>query len=208
MSDTTPNIRFSREPGDIQAAHDLFRRRIGGCLVEDSASFMISASEETADWLPRLALAELDGRLVGAQLGGLLPAVAMVSLPYTAVEEGYEGRGIYLAIKRAVLAELKGLARERELPPPTGNVSEEAPGSPQYERKVGKGIAVVLPLAYRQPGEQGLAETPLALTYEPFQPPPPRFTHAECLRIAAAVYRALYRIAGPEHHPAYQRMLS
>ena len=227
-------IRFARWDADVQAAHDLFMRRIGPHLVEDAASFRLSACVETADWVPRLALALIPGGecqgkaiphrevsrpqssvlspqswlLAGAQLGGLLPAVGMVSLPYTAVDEQYEGRGVYLRLKRAMLAELAETAQARGLPPPIGNVSEEAPGSAQYERKVGRGIATVFPLPYTQPAVQGLDETPLALTFEPLVHPAPAFSDEDHLRIVAAVYRGLYRIARPEDHPALKRIVA
>jgi hypothetical protein len=81
----------------------------------------------------------------------------MLSLPYTAVEEAFEGRGIYRTLKAAMLTALQEDARVRDLPDPTGNVSEERPGSAQYRRKVEGGIAVVLPIDYRarRPGPPG-----------------------------------------------------
>jgi hypothetical protein len=199
-------VRFSRAAADIAAAHRLFVRRIGRRHVEDAASFRVSASVETADWIPRLGLAEHGGRLVAAQLGGLLPAVAMLSLPYTAVDESYEGQGVYLRLKQAMIAELGALARARGLPAPLGNVSEEAPGSAQYARKVGRGIAVAFPFPYAQPAVLGLDEAPLALTFEPLVAPPPAFTPADHRRIVAAVYRGLYRIADPTADPTFRRI--
>jgi hypothetical protein len=200
------SIRLARGAVDVRAAHHLFRRRIGPTLVEDWDSFLISASGENAYWAPLLLLAEVQGTLAGAQLGGLLPEVQMLSLPYTAVESGFEGLGIYTRIKQAMIAELRGMARERGLPEPRGNVSEEAPDSAQYARKVLRGNAVVLPIRYMQPAAQGLEERTLALTYEPLSGDAPAFTREDALRITAAVYRALYRIAEPERHPAFQRM--
>lgn len=231
-------IRFAGSEADVHAAHDLFLRRIGGCLVEDGASFRSSACAETADWIPRLALAFVPGgrwesdaphrpdvghtdrgpdtadpapgtrsrTLAGAQLGGLLPAVGMVSLPYTAVAEPYEGRGVYLQLKRVMLAELAAVAHARGLPPPLGNVSEEAPGSAQYRRKVGRGIATPFPFWYAQPAVQGLEETPLVLTCEALVSPPPTFTPDDRIRIVAAIYRGLYRIAEPELNPTFRRI--
>src|SRR5581483_6127138 len=155
MNDAPLTYRFARADADVRAAHVLLMRRIGACLVEDAGSFYESACRETPDWLPRLALAVTeDGAVVGAQLGGLLPAVALVSLPYTAVAEHYEGRGVYRRMKTAMLAELRALAAARGLPPPAGDIAEEAPGSAQYARKVGSGIATVLPIPYRQPAVQ------------------------------------------------------
>lgn len=145
-------------------------------------------------------------QLAGAQLGGLLPPVGLVSLPYSAVTEPCEGRGVYLALKRAMLAELRALAFARGLAAPAGNVAEEAPGSAQYARKVGGGFAVPLPIAYLQPAVQGLKEAPLALTYEPLAGSPPPFSPDDTLRIVAAVYRGLYRIARPDQHPAFRKM--
>lgn len=177
---------------------------------------------ETTDWIPRLALAvapipppqtrrhepqDKSCSVVGAQLGGLLPAVGMLSLPYTAVDERFEGQGVYRRLKQAMLAELRALAAARGLPPPTGNVSEEVPGSAQYERKIGRGIAAVLPIPYLQPAVEGLKETSLALTFEPLVEPAPRFDRDDVLRIIAAVYRGLYRIARPEEHPAFQAII-
>ena len=203
-----PVVRWARTDADVDAAHDLFQRRIGARLVEDRESFQRSATVETADWVPRLGLVEVGGRLAGAQLGGLLPAVGMLSLPYTAVGEAFEGRGIYRQLKEAMIARLRHDARERGLPEPAGNVSEEVTGSAQYRRKVERGIAVVLPVAYRSPAAQGLEETPLALTYEPLTDAAPP-SSAEALRtLVAAVYRGLYGIAEPERDPAFQRIVA
>jgi hypothetical protein len=206
MPHADPRIHPAHGDQEIRAAHSLFRRRIGAALVEDWDSFRASVSEASAYWLPLLLLAEVQGTLAGAQLGGLLPEVRMLSLPYTAVEDGFEGQGIYTAIKRVMLAELRSMAHARGLPEPLGNVSEEASGSAQYVRKVERGGAVVLPIAYVQPAAQGLDERPLALTYEPLVGGTPAFTREDALRIAAAVYRALYRISDPERHPAFLRM--
>ncbi|MFN8559660.1 MAG: hypothetical protein U0531_20730 [Dehalococcoidia bacterium] len=231
-AEPTPDftVRFVVNKDDLRAAHALFRHRIGPELVEEFTGFRVSATVEAADWLPRLAVAVADGsplgadapvapagnadgetsslpsRLIAAQLGGLLPAVAMVSLPYTAVAEGFEGRGVYLTVKRAMLAELRAMAAARGLPPPVANISEEAPGSAQYRRKVEGGIAVALPVAYAQPTALGLPERPLALTYEPLVGPAPAFTAADLRRIVAAVYRGLYRITDPETNPTFVRM--
>jgi hypothetical protein len=199
-------ISPARGDGDLRAAHDLFRHRIGAELVEDWESFVISATRASAYWMPLVLLAEAGGRVVAAQLGGLLPRVRMLSLPYTAVAEGFEGRGIYTRLKRAMIEALRAMASARGLPEPLGNVAEEAPGSAQYERKVVRGKAVVLPIAYVQPAVQGLEEHTLALTYEPLLGEAPTFTRDEALCIAAAVYQALYRIELPEQHPAYRRM--
>lgn len=201
-----PLVRPGASEPDLRAAHALFRRRIGDCLVEDWDSFRLSATEETADWAPLLLLAEVEGQLAAAQLGGLLPAVRLLSLPYTAVEERFEGQGIYLHLKRAMIERLRAMAAGRGLPAPLGNVAEEAPGSPQYRRKVEGGIAVVLPVAYVQPAAQGLAEAPLALTFEPLVQPSPTFTADDLRRIVVAIYRGLYRIPDPPAHPAFQRM--
>ena len=203
-----PQIRWAATIEDVLAAHALFRARIGADLVEDQASFIVSATAAGAEWVPRLGIAEVDGRLAAAQLGGLLPAVGMLSLPYTAVAEGFEGLGVYRALKTAMLAALREDARARGLPAPMGNVSEEQPGSAQYRRKVDGGIAVVLPVAYLAPATQGLAETRLALTYEPLTDvPPPR--SAEQLRaLVTAVYRGLYRIAEPETDAAFRRTVA
>jgi hypothetical protein len=203
-----PRIRWAGTAADVDAAHQLFRRRIGPLLVEDAASFRISATVETADWVPRLGLAKVDGELAGAQLGGLLPAVAMLSLPYTAVAEPFEGQGVYRRLKTAMIERLWLDARERNLPEPAGNVSEEPVGSAQYRRKVEGGIAVVLSVAYASPAAQGLAETPLALTFEPLGDIPPPSSAEVLRRIVAAVYRGLYRIADPERDPTFQRVVA
>jgi hypothetical protein len=203
-----PLIRWARAATDVDAAHDLFLRRIGPRLVEDRASFRLSATRATADWVPRLGLAEVDGQLVGAQLGGLLPAVGMLSLPYTAVAEPFEGRGVYRQLKAAMLERLRSDARARGLPEPVGNIAEEVLGGAQYRRKVERGIAVALPVAYVSPAAQGLAETPLALTFEPLLDVTPP-TSPDALRaIVAAVYRGLYRIARPEDDPAFGRIVA
>lgn len=201
------SIRPADGAADLRAAHHLFRRRIGAELVEDFDGFAASATHVSEHWVPLLLLAEMDCTLVGAQLGGLLPEVQMLSLPYTAVEAGFEGQGVYTRLKQAMLSELRSKARSLGLPEPLGNVSEEAPGSAQYNRKVVRGTAVVLPIAYLQPATHGLSEHTLALTYEPLTEEPPVFTRGDVLRIAAAVYRALYQIDEPELHPAFQRML-
>lgn len=205
---TEPTIRWAQTEADLDAAHDLFRRRIGARLVEDRASFGSSAAVETPDWIPRLALVEIDGQLAGAQLGGLLPAVALLSLPYTAVAEPFEGQGVYRRLKEAMIAALRIDARARGLPEPAGNVAEEVAGSAQYRRKVERGIATVLPVAYRSPAAQGLDETPLALTYEPLTGASPPSAPDALRAIVAAVYRGLYRIADPERDPAFQRIVA
>src|SRR5262245_34060090 len=92
-------VRWAQSTAEVDAAHDLFRRRIGPRLVEDRASFRVSATVATDDWLPRLGLVEIDGQLAAAQLGGLLPAVGLLSLPYTAVAEAFEGQGVYRRLK-------------------------------------------------------------------------------------------------------------
>ena len=201
------SVRFRSAPDDIGWAHALFVERIGASLVESRESFVQSATEQTPVWRPRLALAEVGGRRVGAQLGGLLPEVGLLSLPYTAVAAGYEGQGVYTALKRAMLAALERMAGARGLPSPAGNISEEAAGSAQYRRKVERGTAIVLPVPYLQPAAQGVAQTPLALTYEPLTGPIPAFTGEQCLTIVAAVYRALYRIERPEEHSSYQEIV-
>lgn len=212
-------IRMAGSDASVRAAHALLVRRIDRGYVEDLASFRVSACLETAHWVPRLGLAvrgavavdrheggDEGSWLAAAQLGGLLPDVAMLSLPYTAVVEEWEGQGIYLRLKQAMLAELLALARARGLPEPRGNLSEEARGSAQYARKVGRGIAVELPVAYVQPAAHGLSERSLALTYEPLAGPIPAFTPVELLRLVTAVYRGLYRIDQPEAHPAFRRI--
>lgn len=203
--DGAPVIRFSTAPADVQAAHALLLRRMGPELVEDAASFAHTASEETAGWAPVLALAEIDGDLAGVLLGGLLPAVRLLSLPYTAIDERFERRGLWRLLKAATIARLQEMAAARGLPPPLGNVSEEEPDGYHYHQKLKQG-AILLPVPYRQPAEQGLAETELALTFDPFPGAPAAFTPPELLAIVAALYRALYRIARPEDHPAYQRI--
>ena len=203
-----PQIRWAATIEDVLAAHALFRKRIGADLVEDQASFIISATAAGADWLPRLGIAELGGRLAAAQLGGLLPAVGMLSLPYTAVAEEFEGQGVYRALKTAMLAALREDARARGLPTPIGNVSEERPGSAQYRRKVEGGIAIVLPVAYLAPAAQGLAETRLALTYEPLTDAPPPGSAEELRAVVAAIYRGLYRLAEPETGAAFRRTVA
>jgi hypothetical protein len=203
-----PLIRWARSPADVDAAYRLILRRIGRRLVEDEASFRMSATVATTDWVPRLGLAEVDGELAAAQLGGLLPAVGLVSLPYTAVAEPFEGRGVYRRLKAAMIEQLRADARARGLPEPAGNVSEEVIDSAQYRRKVEGGIAVVLPVSYIAPAAQGLEETPLALTFEPLTDAAPP-TSPDALRaIIAAVYRGLYRIANPEHDPAFRRTVA
>jgi hypothetical protein len=199
-------ISFTIKAATIEAVHDLFVRRIGPSLVEERESFTVSVRERNDDWMPTLAVATVDRALAGAQLGGLVPSVGLLSLPYTAVEERYEGRGVYRALKGAMLAELERRAREQGLPPPRGNVSEEAVGSAQYRRKVERGDAIHLPLAYAQPRAQGLEEHPLALTYEPLDSPIPAFDPGELLRIVAALYRGLYRIERPEDDPTFRRI--
>lgn len=201
-------IGWAGSEGDVLAAYTLLRRRIGRDLVEDWESFIVSATVAGADWAPRLGLAEVGGRLAAAQLGGLLPAVGILSLPYTAVAEAFEGRGVYRTLKAAMLAALQEDARARGLPPPAGNVSEERPGSAQYRRKVEGGIAVVLPLDYIAPAAQGLSETRLALTYEPLTDAPPPSSPEALRAIVGAVYRGLYRIAEPEKDPAYRRTVA
>jgi len=202
-----PRLRWAHSPADLEAAHALFLRRIGARLVEDWASFQLSVALATADWVPRLGLVEIDGALGAAQLGGLLPAVNLISLPYTAVAERFEGQGLYRLLKTAMLDQLRADARARGLPDPLGNVSEEPVGSAQYRRKVERGIAVVLPVAYTSPATQGLGATPLALTYEPLAGAAP--SQADALRaIVVAVYRGLYRIAEPERDPTFQRTVA
>jgi len=201
-------IRWAETDADIDAAYALFRRRIGVALVEDEASFRISVSCESADWIPRLGLAEVDGRPVAAQLGGLLPAVRLLSLPYTAVAEAFEGRGIYRMLKLAMIERLRHDARAHALPEPEGNVAEEPVGSAQYRRKVGGGIAVVLPVAYRSPAAQGLRETPLALTYEPLTAVAAPIDPVAIRGIVAAIYRGIYRIAAPEQDPTFRRVVA
>ena len=201
-----PLIRWAGTAAEVDAAHDLFLRRIGPRLVEDRASFRVSATHATADWAPRLGLAEVDGQLAAAQLGGLLPAVGMLSLPYTAVAEPFEGRGVYRRLKAAMLERLRSDARARGLPEPVGNIAEELVGSAQYRRKVERGSAVVLPVAYVSPAAQGLAETPLALTLEPLVDGPPPSSPDALRAIVAAVYRGLYRIAEPEQDPTFRRI--
>ncbi len=200
-----PVVRFSDAPADVRAAHALCLQRMGPALVEDAAGFARSATEATVDWVPVLALAEIDGELAGVLLGGLLPAVRLVSLPYTAIDERFERRGLWRALKAATLARLHEMAAERGLPAPFGNVSEEEEGGYHYQQKLKQG-ATLLPVPYRQPAEQGLEETALALTFDPFPGAPAGFTRDELLAIVAALYRALYRIAEPEAHPAYQRI--
>src|SRR5687768_798901 len=102
-----PLIRWAGTAADVDAAHDLFLHRIGPRLVEERASFHVSATRATADWIPRLGLAEVAGQLAGAQLGGLLPAIGMLSLPYTAVREPFEGHGVYRRLKAAMLEQLR-----------------------------------------------------------------------------------------------------
>lgn len=203
-----PRIRWARTAADIDAAHGLFVSRIGARLVEDAASFRVSATLETADWLPRLGVVEVDGVLAAAQLGGLLPAVGLLSLPYTAVAGPFEGQGVYRRLKAAMLAELRALARTRGLPEPAGNISEEVAGSAQYRRKVERGTAVVLPVTYWSPAAQGMTESPLALTYEPLTAAPPPTTPAALRAAIAAIYRGLYRVAVPERDPAFQRTVA
>lgn len=203
-----PHIRWACTVADVDAAHQLFLRRIGRELVEDGASFRISALAPTPDWVPRLGLAEVNGQLAAAQLGGLLPAIGMVSLPYTAVAESFEGRGVYRRLKEAMLAQLRRDARARGLPEPVGNVSEEVVGSAQFRRKVERGGAVVLPIAYIAPATLGLAETPLALTFEPLTDGAPPSAPAALREVVAAVYRGLYRIAEPERDPAFRRTVA
>ena len=202
-----PVIRPATSATDIAAAHRLLSERIGPCLVEDAASFRQSATLATADWRPRLLIAEAEGRVVGAQVGGLLPAVGLLSLPYTAVASDYEGRGLYRAIKRRMLADLDRLAAEAGLPLPIANVSEEAAGSVQFRRKTERVGAVALPFPYWQPAAQGLTETPLILTFEPLRPgAQPPATPAEYLSLVTALYRGLYRLAEPASDPTYQRI--
>jgi hypothetical protein len=205
---TEPLIRWARSDADVDAAYALFVRRIGARLVEDRASFQRSSTVETADWVPRLGLVEAGGQLVGAQLGGLLPAARVLSLPYTAVAEEFEGRGIYRQLKEAMIAQLRHDARGRGLPEPAGNVSEEVTGSAQYRRKVERGIAVVLPVTYRSPAVQGLEETPLALTYESLTDAAPPSSPEALRALVAAVYRGLYGVAEPERDPAFQRTVA
>jgi len=205
MTAADASIRFARTVRDARAAHRLFVRRIGADLVEGWSSFHQSALVPTSFWVPRLALAERAGQLIGAQLGGLLLEVGLLSLPYTAVAERWEGHGVYRALKAAMLAELRALAAALGLPPPAGNVAEEVPGSAQYRRKVERG-AIAFPFLYLQPAVQGLAERPLALTYEPLVGPPFPCTPTRYLRLVAAVYRALYRIERPEEHPTFRRI--
>ncbi len=230
MSSIKPVIRFSRFEEGVRAAHDLFIERIGAHHVEDADGFRQSVCVETADWIPRLGLAfvardtggdavrrpaassaepELSSgawTLAAAQLGGLLPPIRMVSLPYTAVAAPFEGQGVYLTLKRAMLAELQSLAGARGLPAPLGNISEEAPGSAQYQRKVGRGIAIPFGFTYYQPAVSGLREISLALTFEALARPAPQFSPDDELQIVAAIYRGLYRIARPESHPTFQRI--
>jgi hypothetical protein len=111
-------------------------------------------------------------------------------------------------LKEAMIAALRAEAHARNLPEPAGNVSEEVAGSAQYRRKVERGIASVLPVAYRSPAAQGLDETPLALTYEPLTDAPPPASPDALRAIVAAVYRGLYRIADPERDPAFQRTVA
>jgi len=203
-----PLIRWANAPTDVDAAYRLFLRRIGRRLVEDKASFRLSATLATADWAPRLGLAEVNEELAAAQLGGLLPAVGLLSLPYTAVAEPFEGQGVYRRLKEAMLEQLCADARARGLPDPAGNVSEEVIGSAQYRRKVERGIAVVLPVNYVAPAVQGLAETPLALTFEPLADVAPPASPEAVRAIVAAVYRGLYRIAEPEQDPAFRRTVA
>ncbi|MGH2585527.1 MAG: hypothetical protein ACRDJE_11490 [Dehalococcoidia bacterium] len=203
-----PHVRWAQTTADVNAAHALFLRRIGPRLVEDAESFRISATLETADWVPRLGLVEVDGQLAAAQLGGLLPAVGMLSLPYTAVAEPFEGRGVYRRLKESMLEALRSDARARGLPEPVGNVAEERVGSAQYRRKVEGGIAVVLPLDYVSPSALGLTEEPLALTYEPLTDAPPPTSPHQLRTIVAAVYRGLYRVAEPEHDSAFRRSVA
>lgn len=203
-----PLIRWVQAEEDVTAAHALFVARIGRRLVEDEASFRVSATSESPDWLPRLGLAELDGQLAGAQLGGLLPTVGLLSLPYTAVAAAFESQGVYRRLKLAMLERLRADARARNLPEPAGNLSEEAAGSAQYQRKVERGSAVVLPVPYASPAAQGLSETPLALTYEPLTAAPPPSSPEQLRAVVAAVYRGLYRIAEPERDPTFRRIIA
>jgi GNAT superfamily N-acetyltransferase len=201
-------IRWAAGDAEVRAAYALFVERIGRALVEDEGSFVTSATVAGEDWAPRLGLAMAGEGLVAAQLGGLLPAVGLLSLPYTAVAASHEGRGIYRRLKEAMLARLRDDARARGLPEPAGNVAEEHPGSGQYRRKIGGGFAIVLPVDYVAPAAQGLAETPLALTYEPLTNAPPP-TSPEALRaVIAAVYRGLYRVAEPERDPSFRRTIA
>ncbi len=206
------DVTFTRTSEDVAAAHALLLRRIGPALVEDRASFAVSATVETADWIPLLGVVRAGSarQPAAAQLGGLLPRVApgltLLSLPYTAVDVPYEGRGVYRTLKMAMLRRLAALATARGLPPPAGNVSEESPGSAQYRRKVERAHAIVLPVPYRQPALHGLAEVPLALTYEPLDGGGMVFDRALALAVVRAVYRALYRIDDPEANPAYRRI--
>jgi len=203
-----PLVRWAGTTADVDAAHALFLRRIGPRLVEDTESFRISATLETPDWVPRLGLVEVDGQLAAAQLGGLLPAVGMLSLPYTAVAEPFEGRGVYRRLKESMLEALRLDARARSLPEPAANVAEEQVGSAQYRRKVEGGIAAVLPVAYFAPAALGLTEESLALTYEPLTDAPPPTSPVELRAIVAAVYRGLYRVSEPERVPAFRRMVT
>src|SRR5262249_49911209 len=132
----------------------------------------------------------------------------LLSLPYTAVAEAFEGQGVYRRLKMAMLARLRSDARARGLPEPGGNIAEEVVDSAQYRRKVAGGLAVVLPLDYVSPAAQGLEETPLALTFEPLAGGAPPDSAADLRRIVAAVYRGLYRIADPERDPSFQRVVA
>jgi hypothetical protein len=201
-------LEFTRSESVLREAHALFVRRIGADMVEDEASFLLSAGVDTPDWIPALSIARIDGEMAGALLGGLLPGVSMLSLPYTAVDERFEGRGVYTTMKPALIDELRAMARARGLPVPIANVSEETPDSDHFRHKVVRGNAVVLPLAYAQPAVQGLEECPLALTYEPLTPAMPTLTPDGCKAIVRAVFRGLYRIPNPDDHPTFRRIIA
>lgn len=205
MNGIPDTVQWATTAQECDEVHALFLRRIGGSLVEDAASFRLSALASGMEWRPRLGLVRDGERLAAAQLGGLLPSVGLLSLPYTAVEDGYEGQGLYHHLKQAMLRRLRADAELLGLPTPTANVSEEVEGSAHYQRKTA-GTAIVLPIAYASPAAQGLRETPLALTWEPLTDAPSPSSLQELRRIVAALYRGLYGVASPETDVTFRRI--
>ena len=192
---------------ELRAVHRLFVERIGRDLVEPWESFRVSAALPTSDWQPALVVAVHQTELAGALLGGLLPAVGMTNLPYTAIATRFERQGLYPRMKTALLMELRRLAAGRGMAEPWANLGEEAEGSDHYLRKVAGGFARPLPVAYAQPAALGLPERPLALTLEPLTTAQPRLDRQAYAEMVAALYRGVYRIAQPEQHPTYRRFI-
>ncbi|MEO8030376.1 MAG: GNAT family N-acetyltransferase [Gemmatimonadota bacterium] len=155
-----------------------------------------------------LLVATRNGQVRGMASGSYLGSHNIGVIGYLALHPSLRGRGVGPRLRARLRHRFERDARDTRGESLAGMLGEVDPANPWLRRLVHGAGALALDLPYYQPSLHPLdAPSPLVLYYQPIAVERRWLPAAEVRQLLFAIWRRLYRIPRPMHHPEFRLML-